>query len=207
MITAAVLSHKSDALFARVLVHELSLRGMKTVCGDFDFEPDAGVGLIVAVCRTESDARVAGSAASGLGIPCLTCGEESAGVDFARPMVIADFIGEAAALVERNVSSAAPVQTAAPVKDIEVDTKKRKVRYGGEDIALSSREFDLLLYLYERRGQTVTRSELRENVWGSAAETNNTDVYIRYLRSKLDERFDTHFIETVRGIGYRLRSN
>jgi two-component system response regulator ArlR len=81
---------------------------------------------------------------------------------------------------------------------------KHKVTYDGEEIPLSKKEYDLLLYLMENAGIVLDRERLIENVWGYdfIGDTNVTDVYIRYLRSKIDQRFGVNYIKTVRGVGY-----
>lgn len=92
------------------------------------------------------------------------------------------------------------------VADLEVDTTARTVRRGAQVVPLSSREYALLEYLAARRGQTVTRSEIVEHVYdfGSAPSSNVVDVYIGYLRRKIDQDHDVKLIQTRRGLGYRL---
>ena len=79
--------------------------------------------------------------------------------------------------------------------------------YNGEPLTFTETEKSLLTALYENRGNAVSREELLERVWGrnEGAKTNLTDVYIRYLREKLDDRFDVRLILTVRGKGYMLK--
>ncbi|MCX7772996.1 MAG: response regulator transcription factor [Clostridia bacterium] len=81
---------------------------------------------------------------------------------------------------------------------------QHKVTYDGEEIFLSKKEYDLLLYLMENRGIVLDREKLIENVWGYdfIGDTNVTDVYIRYLRSKIDQRYGVNYIKTIRGVGY-----
>ena len=69
---------------------------------------------------------------------------------------------------------------------------------------LTRKEFDLLEYLLRNKGKVVTRDALLDHVWGFdfVGETNAVDVYIRFLRTKLDEKFDLKLIRTVRGVGY-----
>lgn len=92
------------------------------------------------------------------------------------------------------------------VGDLDVDTVARTVRRGAHVIALSAREYALLEYLAVRQGQTVTRSEIVEHVYdfGSAPSSNVVDVYIGYLRRKIDQEHDVKLIHTLRGMGYRL---
>jgi len=81
---------------------------------------------------------------------------------------------------------------------------QHKVTYDGEEIPLSKKEYDLLLFLMENKGIVLDREKLIENVWGYdfIGDTNVTDVYIRYLRSKIDQRFGVNYIKTIRGVGY-----
>jgi two-component system OmpR family response regulator len=88
-----------------------------------------------------------------------------------------------------------------------LDPATRRVTRGGTPIALTAREFALLEYLMRRAGEVLTRSQLIEHVWDFAydGDSNVVDVYIGYLRAKIDRRFGRATIETVRGAGYRLR--
>jgi two-component system response regulator ArlR len=81
---------------------------------------------------------------------------------------------------------------------------QHKVTYDGEEILLSKKEYDLLLYLMENKGIVLDREKLIENVWGYdfIGDTNVTDVYVRYLRSKIDQRYGVNYIKTIRGVGY-----
>lgn len=90
---------------------------------------------------------------------------------------------------------------------LSVDIKKRQVKYLVEEIELTKKEFDFLVYLIQNKGIALSRDQILENVWGYEyiGDTNVVDVYVRYLRSKIDNRFDTKFIHTVRGIGYTLK--
>lgn len=89
-----------------------------------------------------------------------------------------------------------------------LDKDKHIVSYNNNNINLTGREFDLLYELMKNESIVLNRDTLLENVWGYdyAGETNVVDVYIRYLRSKIDQRFNIKLIRTVRGIGYVLRS-
>jgi DNA-binding response OmpR family regulator len=94
------------------------------------------------------------------------------------------------------------------VEDIEVDLLTRKVRRGGRPVALSTTEFELLVYLLRHRGQAISREELLSSVWGYQHDpaTNVVDVYVGYLRRKLGTPEDPAPIFTVRAVGYRLGS-
>jgi len=81
---------------------------------------------------------------------------------------------------------------------------QHKVTFKNEEIQLSKKEYDLLLYMMENHDIVLDREKLIEKVWGYDffGDTNVTDVYIRYLRSKIDQRFGVNYIKTVRGVGY-----
>ena len=88
-----------------------------------------------------------------------------------------------------------------------MDVERHEVSLSGTPVELTRREFDLLRYLLENKEKVISRESLLDNVWGFdfAGETNAVDVYIRFLRSKIDERFGVKLIHTVRGVGYVIR--
>lgn len=92
------------------------------------------------------------------------------------------------------------------VADLEMDTLRRIVRRGGKELELSQREMMLLEYLMRNAGQVLTRTQIGERVWGFDFynESNVVDVYIGYLRRKVDKDADLQLIKTVRGVGFRL---
>ncbi|NLN63967.1 MAG: response regulator transcription factor [Clostridiaceae bacterium] len=79
-----------------------------------------------------------------------------------------------------------------------------RVTCNGEEVTLSKKEYDLLEYMMENRGIVLTREKLIEKVWGYDyyGDTNVTDVYIRYLRAKVDQKYNLSYIKTIRGVGY-----
>ena len=91
--------------------------------------------------------------------------------------------------------------------DLVLDLSDHSVIRGKEPIALTKREYDLLEYLIKNKGIVLTRDQILENVWGFdyVGETNSVDVYIRYLRNKVDEKHKKKLIHTVRGVGYLVR--
>jgi DNA-binding response OmpR family regulator len=92
------------------------------------------------------------------------------------------------------------------IGDLEIDLSKKSVRRAGKPINLSAREFALLEYLAHRQGQVVSRTDIWEHLYDQHDETisNVVDVYIGYLRNKIDKGFDTKLIHTRRGQGYVL---
>lgn len=93
------------------------------------------------------------------------------------------------------------------IEDLTVNRKTREVIRKGHAIELTPREFDLLIYLMGNAKQVLTREQILTNVWGFDyfGDTNVVDVYIRYLRKKIDQGFDIPLIHTVRGVGYTLK--
>lgn len=91
--------------------------------------------------------------------------------------------------------------------DLVISRDTRQATRGGQPVPLTRREFDLLVYLVENSGLVVSRETILASVWGYDyyGGDNVVDVYIRYLRAKIDEPFSTRLIHTVRGVGYTLR--
>lgn len=129
-----------------------------------------------------------------------------AGADdyLAKPFAFAELLARLRALVRRQV---APRPTVLTWDDLELDPATHQVRRSGRLIELSPKEFALLHLLLTRSEQVVSRSEILDHVWDFAYDgtSNVVDVYVRYLRNKIDRPFERTTIETVRGEGYRLR--
>ena len=92
---------------------------------------------------------------------------------------------------------------------LTIDVSRHRVTRDGKDIELTGREFSLLQYFMENKTIVLTRDQLLEKVWGYEylGETNVVDVYVRYLRGKIDDGFDQKLLQTVRGVGYVLRDD
>jgi DNA-binding response OmpR family regulator len=95
------------------------------------------------------------------------------------------------------------------IADLTLNTATRQVTRGGRGISLSAKEFALLEYLMRNKDRVLSRDQIENNLWNFDYEggTNAVDVYIRYLRKKIDEDFDRKLIHTVRGVGYVLRAD
>ena len=93
------------------------------------------------------------------------------------------------------------------VGKLRLNPHSREVWVGEVPIDLTKKEFDLLAYLIQHKGQVLSREQLLDSVWGYdyIGKTNTIDVYIRYLRVKIEEPFGEKFIQTVRGVGYIIR--
>ncbi|API91675.1 MULTISPECIES: response regulator transcription factor [Virgibacillus] len=93
------------------------------------------------------------------------------------------------------------------IGDLYVHVKSREVKRGEKQIELTPREFDLLVCLLKNKNIVLTREKLIEQVWGFDyyGDTNVVDVYIRYLRQKIDKGYERAYIRTVRGVGYTIK--
>lgn len=121
-----------------------------------------------------------------------------------KPFGFGEFLARVRALLRRESINRASLMR---IGDLEVDTASRRVYRSGQEIQLSGREYALLEYLIHHAGQVVTRDLLMENVWSDAEiESNVIDVYVGYLRQKIDAPFSRPLIQTVRGVGYSLRA-
>ena len=123
-----------------------------------------------------------------------------------KPFAFSELIARLEAL-QRRPRGGSPAHTVYRAGDLELDPRRRTVARAGEPIRLLPREFALLEYLMRHRGQVVTRTMLLENVWDYHfdPQTNVVDVHVSRLRAKVDRPFSEPLVETVRGVGYRLR--
>lgn len=94
------------------------------------------------------------------------------------------------------------------LENLTLDTRTHQARRDAQPIDLSAREYRLLELLIRHPGQVLTRTQIAEHVWGYDfdASSNVVDVYIRYLRRKVDDPFELKLIQTVRGVGYKLEA-
>ena len=120
-----------------------------------------------------------------------------------KPFSFAVLVARLRSLVRRIAPERPSVLVAG---DLSLDPATRSVRRGSIDICLTPREFGLLQFLMRRRGDVVPKAEILENVWdfNYDGDDNVVEVYIGYLRRKIDQPFGRHAIETLRGAGYRL---
>ncbi|MBV8306744.1 MAG: response regulator transcription factor [Gammaproteobacteria bacterium] len=120
-----------------------------------------------------------------------------------KPFAFAELIMRVKALLRRGPISRSSVLR---VADLEVDRFTKQVRRGGRRIELTAKEYALLEYLAANPGRVFSRTMIIEHVWDQSFEglTNIVDVYVRHLRSKVDDPFPVKLIRTVRGVGYGL---
>ena len=122
-----------------------------------------------------------------------------------KPFELEELIARLRALIRRHHQVKDPVLR---IHDLEIDTAARAVRRGGQTIHLTPREYALLEYLAFHRGKVVTRTMIWNHLYDEQDEntSNVVDVYIRYLRNKIDKGFETPLIQTRWGEGYMLRA-
>ena len=122
----------------------------------------------------------------------------------AKPFAFEELMARLRALARRTGTPRGPV---VEVGDLRLDPASREVRRGSTPIELTPKEFAVLEALMRRPGEALSRFDLLEQAWDDAYEnrSNVIDVYVGYLRDKIDRPFGTASIETVRGVGYRLR--
>ena len=116
-------------------------------------------------------------------------------------------IEELLARIRARLRDRSPQANVLSAKDLSMDRDRHEVQRGGNAVALTAKEYALLEYLLLHRNKVHTRDELFNGVWGSdfLGDSNLIDVYIRYLRGKIDDGHEDKLIQTVRGVGYALK--
>jgi DNA-binding response OmpR family regulator len=149
------------------------------------------VPILLLTARSAVDDRVAGL---------------DAGADdyLIKPFAVAELVARVRALLRRNTPGAQPVLTLA---DLRLDPATRAVTRTGQPIELTAKEYALLEFFLRNPGRVLSRSLIAQHVWGVAFDTftNVIDVYVNYLRRKIDAGFEPKLVHTVRGAGYVLR--
>jgi len=178
-----------------------------------EFKPDV---VILDVMMPRMDGLAVASAVRGnkdLGIIILSARDDvqdriqglEVGADdyLVKPFDFGELVARIRAVMRRRNPSAGPQLQ---VQDVTMDEATREVRRQGRPVELSPREFDLLRLLMLHPNQVLPRDRILDQVWGYNffGDANNVEVYIRYLRQKLGDK-QHHLIQTVRGVGYRIR--
>jgi DNA-binding response OmpR family regulator len=125
-----------------------------------------------------------------------------------KPFALAELLARVRALSRRAKMGAASEAPLLEVGDLVLDLRSREARRGTRRIELTAREFALLETLMRHPAQVMTRSQLLDSVWSydAVTESNIVDIYIHYLRNKVDKGFDKKLLRTVRGMGYAIRA-
>ena len=183
-------SAKFDLILLDIMLPELS--GMEVLRR---LRRTSAVPVIMLTARDEVMDKVAGL-------------DQGADDYITKPFAIEELLARIRAILRKNnmIPDLADENTI-EAAGITVDLKRHTVSYNNTPVELTKREFDLLHYMLKNIGVVLTRETLLENVWEYDFDggTNTVDVYIRFLRTKIDEAFDIKLIHTVRGVGYVIK--
>ncbi|HEY3058363.1 MAG TPA: response regulator transcription factor [Chloroflexota bacterium] len=121
-----------------------------------------------------------------------------------KPFALEEFLARVRALGRR----AADTTDSLVVGDLKLDPDRHEVQRGDQQIDLTAKEFDLLAYLMRNAGRVLSKPQITEHVWGydSEATSNVVEIYIHYLRDKIDRGFGRPLIRTIRGVGYTIKA-
>lgn len=132
----------------------------------------------------------------------------NAGADdyMAKPFKFTELQARISALARRSSQDNRP-NDVIKIDDLEIDGRSKSVKRNGENIVLTAKEFKLLYYLAKNAGTILSREQMLENVWDINFDmnTNVVDVYINYVRNKIDKPFQNKLIHTMKGLGYVIR--
>lgn len=124
-----------------------------------------------------------------------------------KPFAIEELLARIRVSLKKHRVDVAQTTGARTAGRLRIEPASYSAGYGDEPITLTKKEFDLLNYLWQHENTAITRDDLLTNVWGYefTGDTNIVDVYIRYLRQKIDDRFHIKTIHTIRAVGYMFR--
>lgn len=124
-----------------------------------------------------------------------------------KPFAIEELLARIRVALKKHRADTAQSTGARNAGKLHMEPASYSAGYGDEPINLTKKEFDLLNYLWQHENTAITRDDLLTNVWGYefTGDTNIVDVYIRYLRQKIDDRFGIKTIHTIRAVGYMFR--
>lgn len=124
-----------------------------------------------------------------------------------KPFAIEELLARIRNSLRKRTAIPANGENVLQLGKLALDQAARAVTVGGHPVDLTKKEFDLLAYLLENKGIVLTRDALLSNIWGYDYDGENSvvGVYIRFLRTKIDEAFDVKYIHTVRGVGYIMK--
>lgn len=126
-----------------------------------------------------------------------------------KPFSFKELVSRIKALVRRDNYKNIAKDSSVEIRDLKVDLERYEVHKNGKNVDLSPKEFKLFKYLIENRNKTLSRTAILQAVWGIDFDnnTNVVDVYVSYLRGKVDDGSETSIIKTVKGVGYMLTTD
>jgi len=121
-----------------------------------------------------------------------------------KPFALEEFLARVRALGRRTSASGETLE----VGDLTLDPDRHEVIRAGRTLELTAKEFDLLAYLMRNAGRVLSKPQITEHVWGydSEATSNVVEIYVHYLREKIDKGFGRPLIRTIRGVGYTIKA-
>jgi DNA-binding response OmpR family regulator len=121
-----------------------------------------------------------------------------------KPFALEEFLARVRALGRRTAASGETLE----VGDLTLDPDRHEVIRAGRTVELTAKEFDLLAYLMRNAGRVLSKPQITEHVWGydSEATSNVVEIYVHYLREKIDKGFGRPLIRTIRGVGYTIKA-
>lgn len=124
-----------------------------------------------------------------------------------KPFEIEELLARVRAHLRQQRTTHVSIDRKLTIGHLQVDLNSREVKHAQDEIELTPREYDLLVFLLKHKNIVLTREQIIEDVWGFdyVGDTNVVDVYIRYLRQKIDKKFAVEYIQTVRGVGYTIK--
>lgn len=182
-----ILAGEFDAIIMDIMMPKINgLDVLKTMRSKNNITP-----VLLLTAKDSIDDRVAG----------LDAGAEDYLV---KPFAFDELLARIRVMTRKTVGSSTNIFT---VADLVMDIKSRIVTRRGDEITLSAKEYDILEYMLMNKGIVLSREKIENHVWNFdySGGTNVVDVYIRYLRKKIDDPYDIKLIHTVRGVGYVLR--
>lgn len=184
----------------------LSRRSFDLLILDINLPDGNGLDLLRAL-RRESEVPVILLTANDLETDIVAGLELGADDYITKPFAIEELLARIRAALRKRTT--APEETLLTAGPLAMNVDKHQVTVKDQPVELTKKEFDLLRHLLENKGHVLSRETLLDSVWGFdfVGETNSVDVYIRFLRSKLDEAFGVKLIHTVRGVGYVIRES
>jgi DNA-binding response OmpR family regulator len=173
---------------------------------DLNLPAEAGLELLRNIRAKKPDLPVLVVTAANLAEERVRLLDAGADDYLARPFAFAELAARIRAVLRRG---GRPARAVLKIGDLEIDRVAHAVQRGGQSIELSPKEFALLEFLILHEGQAVTRTAIVEQVWKLNFDTmtNVVDVYINYLRRKIDLGYERPLIRTIRGVGYQIGGN
>lgn len=126
-----------------------------------------------------------------------------------KPFAIEELLARIRVALNRKKQNLEPKLDVLQMGELVINSASHTVKYGDEELVLTKKEYELLEYLLRNKNTVLTREQLLNHVWDYEyfGDTNVVDVYIRYLRQKIDEKYGIRLISTVRGVGYIIKES